>query len=555
VQVHTRWKIKRCCARGRAHSGCGTAALRLLRFFAAIFATASRNSGFSLRPLLCACLATLLWPGIAVTAATVPAKPNIIFILADDYGWADLGCYGSTFYETPNLDRLAKQGVRFTDAHAACNVCSPTRASIMTGKYPARLHLTDWLPGRPDRPDQKLNRPVILQHLPLEEVTIAEALKDGGYATAFLGKWHLGGPGFYPDQQGFDVNIGGCELGHPPSYFSPYKIPTLSDGPPGEYLTDRLTDEALKFMETARNKPFFLYLSHYAVHTPLQAKPNLLAKYKAKAAQLTPAGPEFITDLGRQVRQIQNHATYAAMVESLDDSIGRIMNKLQELGIEQNTVVIFTSDNGGLSTAEGTPTSNLPLRMGKGWNFEGGVREPLLVKWPGVTRPGTRCDAPMISTDYYPTLLELAGLSLRPLQHLDGVSLVPLLRGGAQPERPLFWHYPHYSNQGGGPGGAVRLGDFKLIEWFEDMRVQLFNLKDDIGELHDLASQMPEKANALREQLHAWRRAVDAQMMTPNPDYRSDAPKSGGGKKKKTGKQSAAARQDDEALQARLSND
>ncbi|MEO7319056.1 MAG: sulfatase [Chthoniobacteraceae bacterium] len=465
---------------------------------------------------------------IASAGAADTARPNIVFILADDLGWADLGCYGSKFYETPHLDRLAKQGVRFTAAYAACNVCSPTRASILTGKYPARLHLTDWLPGRTDRPDQKLNRPVILQHLPLEEVTIAEALKEGGYSTAFIGKWHLGGPALYPEKQGFDVNIGGCDKGHPPSYFSPYRIPTLPDGPPGEFLTDRLTEEAVKFIESAKGKPFFLYLSHYAVHTPLQARPEVIAKYQAKAGQLASAEPEFITDLGRQVRQIQRHATYAAMIESLDDSVGRVMNKLEELGLDRNTVIVFTSDNGGLSTAEGSPTSNVPLRMGKGWNFEGGVREPLLVSWPGVAEPGSVCDAPMISTDYYPTLLEMARLPSRPQQHLDGVSLVPLLQGGTAPERALFWHYPHYSNQGGGPGGAVRVGDFKLIEGFEDMRVQLFNLQTDVGEKHDLAAQMPEKTVALRGQLHAWREVVQAQMMTPNPDYRPNGAKPSG---------------------------
>jgi arylsulfatase A-like enzyme len=460
-----------------------------------------------------------------LAASAQPASPpNLLFILADDFGWRDLGCYGSTFYESPNLDRLARQGIRFTDAHAACNVCSPTRASILTGKYPARLNLTDWLPGRPDRPDQKLNRPVIRQQLPLEEVTVAEALKAGGYRTAFIGKWHLGGEPFYPDKQGFDLNIGGCQMGHPPSYFSPYKIPTLPDGPTGEYLTDRLTEEALKFIESSRHTPFFLYLSHYAVHTPLQAKPELVAKYRAKAEGLTPAGPEFVSDRGRQVRQIQNHAVYAAMIESLDQSVGRLMKKIEELGLDKNTVVIFTSDNGGLSTAEGTPTSNLPLRLGKGWNYEGGIREPLLVKWPGVTAPGSTCAEPMVSTDYYPTLLEMAGLPPRPEQHCDGVSFAPLLQGGTRPERPLFWHYPHYSNQGGGPGGAIRLGDWKLIEFFEDMHTELYHLKDDLGEQKDLASAMPDKVNALREQLHAWRKATGALMPTPNPDYTGQPP-------------------------------
>jgi arylsulfatase A-like enzyme len=410
--------------------------------------------------------------------------------------------------------------MRFTDAYAACSVCSPTRASILTGKYPARLHLTDWLPGRALRPDQKLKRPVILDHLPLGEVTLAEALREGGYRTGFIGKWHLGGPDYFPDKQGFDLNVGGCARGSPPSYFSPYRIPTLTDGPKGEYLTDRLTDEALKFIASGSGKPFLLYLSHYAVHIPLQAKADLLAKYQAKAARLPPsAGPEFLSEGKSRIRQIQNNPVYAAMVQSLDESVGCVMRKLAELGLEKNTVVIFTSDNGGVATSEGFPTANVPLRAGKGWHYEGGVREPLIVRWPGVTQPGSTCRAPMISTDYYPSLLEMAGLPLRPQQHLDGVSFVPLLKGGERPERSLFWHYPHYSNQGGSPGGAVRLGDFKLIEWFEDMRVELFNLQDDVGEHHNLAAQMPEKTAELRRQLHDWRQSVHAAMPTPNPDY------------------------------------
>ena len=467
--------------------------------------------------------AALAWTGGSLAAAPAAARtalPNFVFILADDLGWTDLGCYGSSFYETPHLDRLAAKGMRFTDAYATCSVCSPTRASILTGKYPARLHLTDWLPGRTDRPSQKLKHPTILDHLPLEEVTLAEALREGGYRTGFIGKWHLGNTNYFPEKQGFDLNVAGCARGSPPSYFSPYRIPTLTDGPKGEYLTDRLTDEALKFIESVKGKPFLLYLSHYAVHNPQQAKAEMIAKYKAKAARLPPpAGPEFLPEGKNQARQIQNQPVYAAMVQSVDESVGRVMQKLAELGLEDNTVVFFTSDNGGLSTSEGTPTSNVPLRAGKGWHYEGGVREPLIIRWPGVTKPGSVCRAPMVSTDYYPTLLEMAGLPLRPRQHMDGVSLVPLLQGGTRPERPLFWHYPHYSNQGGGPGGAVRLGNLKLIEWYEDMRVELFNLRDDPGERHDLAAAMPDETAALRQQLHAWRQRVNAAMPTPNPDY------------------------------------
>jgi len=481
-----------------------------------------------------AALAALLFipPGAGRVAAAEaqPSKLNVIFILADDYGWRDLGCYGSTFYETPNLNRLAAQGMRFTQAYAACCVCSPTRASIMTGRYPARLHITDWLPGRADSPQQKLNHPVIVQNLPHEEATLAQALQEGGYRTGLVGKWHLGGPGFYPQDHGFDLNFGGSERGATPSFFSPYNIatlpgfrsydmPNLANGPAGEYLTDRLTDEALKFIEQSRDKPFFLYLAHYAVHTPHQAKAKVVDKYTAKAAALPPGGAEFLPEGDREARQIQNQPVYAAMIESLDESVGRILDKLAELGLEKNTVIFFTSDNGGLSTSEGSPTSNLPLRGGKGWNYEGGIREPLLVKWPGVTAPGTVCDAPVMSTDYYPSILEIAALPPRAAQHLDGVSITPLLKGGTRAERPLFWHYPHYSNQGGRPGGAVRLGDYKLLEFYEDMRVELYNLREDIGEKNDLTQGMPEKVAELRDKLHAWRQDVAAQMPTPNPNY------------------------------------
>jgi len=467
-----------------------------------------------------------LLPCMFAMAATLHAtpprsKPNIVFILVDDLGWADLGCYGSTFYETPNLDRLAKEGMRFTDAYAASPVCSPNRASILTGKYPARLGITDWLPGRKDRPSQKLNRAELQPHLPLEETTLAEALKQRGYTTAFLGKWHLGDSlEHWPEHQGFDLNLAGCGKGTPPSYFSPYQLPNLPDGPPGEHLTDRLTDEALRVIKKNADKPFFIFLSHYTVHTPLQAKPALIEKYKAKAMSL-PAGdaPAFRAEGDHQVRQIQNHPTYAAMVENLDTNIGRIMDRLASLGLDKTTILIFTSDNGGLSIAEGSPTSNAPLRAGKGWAYEGGVREPLLVKWPGITKPGSVCNEPVTSTDFFPTLLEMAGLQAHSAPDSDGTSRVFELQGQTSPPRPLFWHYPHYSNQGGKPYGAVRLGDFKLIEWYEDKRVELYNLRNDLGEKNNLATDNPETAAALTARLHDWRTDVNAQMPRPNPSY------------------------------------
>jgi arylsulfatase A-like enzyme len=457
--------------------------------------------------------------GAAAGPAPAAARPNFIFVLIDDMGWRDAACFGSTFYETPGIDRLAAQGMRFTDAYAACPVCSPTRASIMTGKYPARLGLTDFIPGRGEK-RAKLLPAKFRQEMPLEEVTIAEALKEAGYATACIGKWHLGGPRFYPESQGFDVNVAACSMGGPATYFDPYKIPTLPDRRQGEYLTDRLTDEACAFIEANRGRPFFLYLSHYAVHIPLQAKKDLADKYRAKAAGLPrPSTPVFGQEGKHKVRLVQDQPVYAGMVESVDESVDRIMKRLEALGMADRTVCVFMSDNGGVSTAEGTPTSNSPLRAGKGWLYEGGIREPMIVKWPGAAKPGTVCSVPVTSTDFYPTILAMAGLAPRPEQHADGVSLVPLLRGGTLQRGPLFWHYPHYSNQGGTPTGAIRDGDYKLIEFFEDDHVELYNLKDDLGEERDLAAAMPEKARQLRARLAAWRRSVGALMPAPNPDF------------------------------------
>jgi arylsulfatase A-like enzyme len=443
-------------------------------------------------------------------SAAEPGRPNVIFILIDDLGRNDLGCYGSKFYRTPHLDGLAKEGVRFTDAYAACPVCSPTRAAILTGKYPARLNLTDWLPGRPDRPDQKLLRPEIIQHLPLAEVTIAEALKAAGYATGHIGKWHLGGEGFEPQRQGFDVNIGGNQAGSPASYFAPFRnaqgrfMPGLEQAADGEYLTDRLTAEAEKFIECNRARPFFLYLAHYAVHIPLRAKPGLAAKYPSNNKP------------GEQ-----NNPVYAAMIESVDEGVGRLLKKLADLRLSQDTVIIFTSDNGGLSVLEGpnTPaTINAPLREGKGYLYEGGIRVPLLVKAPGIARAGQVCGVPVSSIDFFPTILELCGVKSE--ARVDGVSLAPVLRGDAYlPRNALYWHYPHYSNQGGRPGGAVRAGDYKLIEFYEHGRREIFDLKADGSESRNLIAQKPEVAKDLAGKLERWRQEVGARRTRPNPAY------------------------------------
>ncbi|MBI3865426.1 MAG: sulfatase-like hydrolase/transferase [Planctomycetia bacterium] len=442
--------------------------------------------------------------------------PNIILIVADDLGWADLNCYGSKYHRTPELDRLAREGMRFTQAYAACPVCSPTRAALMTGKYPARLHLTDWLPGRADQPAQRMLRPPFRQELPLEEVTLAERLRDAGYATAHIGKWHLGGAGFEPQKQGFDINIAGNPAGSTRSYFAPFRrdgqfFPGLDEAPEGEYLTDRLSAEAEKFIEHNRDRPFFLYLPHFAVHTPLQAKPDIVDRYKE---QPRPALP-------------QNNPTYAAMLESLDEGVGRVMKKLDDTKIADRTVVIFTSDNGGLATIEGdkTPsTSNAPLREGKGYLYEGGIRVPLLVRWPGSVRAASTCDVPVSSIDLVPTICEIVGRPPEKAQ-VDGVSVVPLLKqtGPLEP-RPLFWHYPHYSNQGGRPGGAIRDGNDKLIEFYDTGRTELFDVQNDSGEGTNLIEKFPEKAAQLAARLRAWRQSVAAQDMRPNPDYHPNPP-------------------------------
>ena len=447
-------------------------------------------------------------------------KLNFVFFLVDDLGWTDVGCYGSTFYETPNIDRLAEQGMRFTDAYAACPVCSPTRASIMTGKYPARLHLTDWIPGHAN-PTAKLKIPDWTKYLDHGEITLAEAFKSAGYATCHIGKWHLGSEEYYPEKHGFDRNIAGYHAGAPPTYFYPYKgklvygnakaagIPTLEEGIDGEYLTDRLTDEALTFIDSTKNEPFFLYLSHYGVHTPIEEKKEMVEKFTAK---IQPGNP-------------QDNPVYAAMIQSVDESVGRVLDKLDEMGIADNTVIIFMSDNGGL-IGEGKwtdVTSNLPLRSGKGTPYEGGVREPMIIRWPGVTEPGSICSDIVTSTDFYPTMLEMATIEGDPNQHTDGVSLVPLLRQTGTLDRDaVYWHYPHYHPLGSTPFGSVRTGDYKLIEFYEDSRVELYNLKDDIGEQDNLAEKMPDKADELLSMLDSWRKSVDAQMPVPNPEYKRE---------------------------------
>ncbi len=447
--------------------------------------------------------------------------PNVVLFVIDDLGQRDLGCYGSTVYKTPHADQLAKDGIRFTDYYAACPVCSPTRVSILTGRYPQRVNVTDWIPGRKDQPDQRLIRPEIRNELPLEEVTIAEALKARGYATALMGKWHLGGKGFEPEKQGFDVNVGGDHTGTPLSYFAPFqnkagqKMPGLEDAKDGEYLTDRLASEAANFVAKHKDKPFFLYLPHYAVHTPLRAPQATIDKYNVKPAH------------GRQ-----SNPTYAAMVEHMDSAVGRVLAALDEHKLTDDTLVIFTSDNGGLATLEGmpfAPTFNAPLREGKGYLYEGGVRVPLIVKWPGHIKPGTVTGEVANSNDLFDTILD-ATASKEPADapKRDGRSLVPIFKGEKRPERAVYWHYPHYANQGSRPGGAVRKGNFKLIEFYEDGRRELFDVAKDLSESRNLAPEKPDVVAALAAELAAWRKEVGARMPKPNGDYKPNPPNKDG---------------------------
>jgi len=475
-------------------------------------------------------LAAMAGPaGLAAAAANTEAaggkKPlNFIVILIDDMGWTDLSCFGSKYFETPHIDRFAAGAMKFTNGYAACCVCSPTRAAIMTGRYPARVGITDWIRARfqggrasaegPKLPEYENPAPgkkVICPRNPfwleLEEVTIAEALKPAGYTSCHVGKWHLGPDAYYPTAQGFDYNIGGCDFGQPPSYFDPYTNPKLPGGIPnlpprkkGEYLTDRESDEAVGFIRKHKDKPFFLYMAHYAVHMPLMSKPDLKAKYEAKP------------------NTNQKNATYAGMVESVDDSTGKILAALDELHLAEDTVVIFTSDNGGLLG----PTDNAPLRAGKGWPYEGGIRVPLIVRWPGLTKAGSTSDVPVISVDFFPTICRAAGVELPAGRTIDGVDIRPALDGtGKLPREAIYWHYPHY--RGTQPHSIVRAGDWKLIKRYDGRQFELFNLANDLGETTDLSDKMPEKVKALDAMLAAWLKDTGAKLPKPNPDYKAQA--------------------------------
>lgn len=469
------------------------------------------------------------------------SKPNILFILIDDLGYKDLGCYGSKFYETPHIDKLAKNGVRFTNAYAASAVSSPTRASILTGKNPGRLHLTDWTGPAEWHPKGKLHTPPTEEVMPHNEYTLAEVLGDNGYTSCYLGKWHLGDGLYSPDNYGFDRVIGAINAGAPPSYFYPYfranwegtGWPTqISDlaatGKEGEYLTDRLTTEAMNFLDTIGERPFLLYLAHYAVHMPMEGKAKLIEKYRRKAEKIY---SDTVTTLVKErndsyTRVIQSHAVYGAMIESVDESVGNLMTKLDEVELSDNTIVIFTSDNGGYTTsnfplpvhtpdtAQKLPTSVLPYRAGKGWYYEGGIKIPAIVYWPGVTKANTTVNKLIVSTDFFPAILEMAELDMLPNQHIDGISFAPVLAGEKMDtERDaFFWHYPHYHNSGQTPATVIRKGKYKLIFEYDDENIYLYDLEKDTSEVNNLANHLPQMRDSLLTELENWKTKINAKV-------------------------------------------
>lgn len=481
-------------------------------------------------------LTTLLWvfaaanPFIASQTGLATDKPNFVFILVDDLGKEDLGIEGSKFHETPNIDSIGRKALRFDRGYSACQVCSPSRAAIQTGKTPARVNITDYISiGRGNQPEKwgrntKLLPAEYEPQLSLKEVTIAEALKKHGYQTFFAGKWHLGGDGFTPTEQGYDENQGGYHYGTPPGgYHSPYRNPKLSDDAPGTELPMRLGKETADFIsrKAKANEPFFAMLSFYSVHGPIQCSKNRFQKFQAKAEKLgltQRTEPRFLFDRTKEVRQVQDHPIYAGMMAALDDSVGLVLEALDKSGVAENTVVIFTSDNGGVSSGDGFATSCLPMRGGKGRQWEGGIRQPFYIAWPGVTY-GKTTNLLATGMDFYPTILEIAGIDAMPDQHVDGRSLVPALKGKAMKNRPLFWHYPHYGNQGGEPSAIVMEDDWKLIHYFEDDRVELYNVVDDIGEKKDRSKESPERTASMLAQLREWQKEVGAKFPSQNPKF------------------------------------
>ncbi len=454
------------------------------------------------------------------------SKPNILFILADDFGYHDMSVMGSDYYETPNIDRIAREGMIFTDGYANCQVCSPSRASIMSGKFTARHGITDWIGARTGEEWRKAGRfnkllpPEYVHNLPHEYTVLPEAMKEAGYKTFFAGKWHLGSKGSWPEDHGFDINKGGWDKGSPiGGFYAPWENPRLESGPDGESLTMRLANETTSFLKEHQDTSFFAFLSFYAVHAPLQTTEEKWAKYRDKAEEMGIAETGFEMGHFLPIRQVQDHPVYAGLVETMDDAVGVVLNALDELGLAENTIVIFTSDNGGVSAGDAFATSNLPLRGGKGYQFEGGIREPYFIKVPWLDIAGKKSDVPVTGTDFYPTLLELAGAEVLPEEHTDGVSLVPLLNGGTINERPLIWHYPHYGNQGGRPSSIIREGEWKLIHYYEDETESLYNLEEDLEEVNDLADEYPDRVKRMSQKLFTMLNEMGARYPEKDPEY------------------------------------
>ncbi|MEM7697750.1 MAG: sulfatase [Verrucomicrobiota bacterium] len=468
----------------------------------------------------------LLFTFVIGLTAHAEEKPNIVFILADDLGVRDLSNEGSTYYESPNLDQLAASGAKFTRGYATCQVCSPSRASILTGKYPVNHGITTWIGDRSGEAWRGAKRhdshlpPEYDRNLRADELTLAEVLRDAGYRTFFAGKWHLGSEGSWPEDHGFEINKGGWDKGSPiGGFFAPWKNPNLESGPDGESLTARLAAETAEFIESAQNEPFLAYLSFYTVHGPIQTTPELWQKYREKAVEAGLPDERFLFDRRLNVRQVQDCPIYAGMIEQMDDAVGVVLDQLDALGLAENTIVCFTSDNGGVSSGDAYSTSNLPLRGGKGRQWEGGIREPFYIRAPGVTEAGTVTDVLASGMDWYPTLLDLAGITVPEAQKVDGISLVPALRGEDLPARPLFWHYPHYGNQGGEPSSIIMEGDWKLIHYHEDGRDELYHLGDDRGERKNLLAAEQTRAESMRTRLDQWLRENGATFPKPDPEF------------------------------------
>ncbi|GAA3580115.1 sulfatase [Snuella lapsa] len=457
---------------------------------------------------------------------TTKKRPNVLFILVDDLGYKDLSCTGSNYYETPNIDKIANEGMVFKQGYAASRVCSPSRASIMTGKFTARHGITDWIGAAHGEAWRKHNRhdkllPANYEHvLPKHDITIAEAMKSAGYKTFFAGKWHLGEEGSYPEDHGFDINKGGWKVGSPNGgYFSPWKNPKLENKAKGENLSMRLAKETAEFIKAHKDTTFFAFLSFYAVHGPIQTTQTKWEKYRNKAEAQGIQKNGYKMERVLPIRQVQDNPIYGGLVESMDDAVGHVLNTLKELKLDENTIIVFTSDNGGVASGDNYSTSNLPLRGGKGYQWEGGIREPYFIKVPWLKSNGAATNYPVVGTDFYPTILDLANITPLPDQHVDGISLKPLLEGKTLKARPLFWHYPHYGNQGGEPSSIIREGNWKLIHYWEDERNELYNLQSDPQEQTNVASANPDLTRELNDKLNNWLNSVNANKPSKDPEY------------------------------------